>query len=136
MLKNQNDNLGTSAKAWRGLNLNLKVAPPFIIYARGVPRIYLSRDHFFIPASGNIKKWEGQQSLLPLYWTKTKYLYQFSTVLLKMYFFYDKFTLYNTYCKLSIMIKVIDVGTIPSKDYIWDEFSEQLQHQSIKKNYT
>ena len=48
------------------------------------------------------------------------YLHQFYALVEKRYF-WDNFTLYN---KFSIIIKRIDVATAPSKDAIWDEFSQ------------
>ena len=33
------------------------------------------------------------------------------------------------------MIRNIDAGTAPSKSAKWEEFSEQHQHQSIKKHH-
>ena len=41
--------------------------------------------------------------------------------------------LYFILCKFSIKISRIDAGTAPSKDAIWEGFSEKPQHQSIKK---
>ena len=47
-------------------------------------------------------------------------LYQFSEVVQKMHYIWIKF-------------KKIYAGTARSKGAIWNEFSEQNQHQSIKK---
>ena len=55
------------------------------------------------------------------------YLLQFFRVLQKMHFFsaiWDKFLLYL------VSIKNIDAENAPSNCAIWNEFSEQHQHQS------
>ena len=41
--------------------------------------------------------------------------------------------LHYIWCKFSIMMKKNDAGTAHYKGAIWDKFSEQHQHQSIKK---
>ena len=63
------------------------------------------------------------------------YLHQYYAVLPKMHFFgaiWGKFALY--YWKFSIIIKKVNAETTHSKASILLEFSEQHQHQSIKKH--
>ena len=62
------------------------------------------------------------------------YLHQYSAVTQIMQFLvlFETYLKYN-WCKFSIIIKNIGAGTASNKGAIWDEFSEQSQHQSIRK---
>ena len=50
------------------------------------------------------------------------------------YFGLIRTNLHYIQCKFSIIVLKIYDETAPSKRALWDEFSEQYQHQSIKKN--